>query len=74
MVARSAKHNVPSKKAIASVLSLIFTTFWTYYSLICMNDFAIYAFLAVLSNPEQNFFKGVAGQTEFQPIPLCYYL
>jgi hypothetical protein len=45
MVARNARHNVPSKKAIASVLSFISISFWTDLLLISMNNFGIYAFL-----------------------------
>jgi hypothetical protein len=55
MVARNAKPNVASKKAIASVLSLILISF---LDLSAINvDGHIYAFLSMLSNPAPISFK-----------------
>jgi hypothetical protein len=56
MVARNARHNVPSKKAIASVLSLISISFWTDLLLISMNNFGIYAFLIGVVKSRITFF------------------
>jgi hypothetical protein len=57
MVARTATHNVTSKKAIARFLSLISPPFVSNLSFISMNNISIYAFrgsdLVLLSNYTQ---------------------
>jgi uncharacterized membrane protein len=59
MVARAAKTNVPTKKAIASVLSLILISYFGSNSLLInMNNFSIYAFLG-------KFFAGLAGIRDY---------